>query len=383
MMPEHTAILSATIRFEPPLEEAPEEQLRRERGLSVILDDDRRARLDPDDPRSPGFARVLAELSRQRMPVYLEVDPETQAVNRLLIPHVAHVTGVTVSGGTLDVELDRSHARHSLRQEDPGARELEQQIRESHGTGSLVLLVEDEAHRVIDVRAFTPPPDWPMPPFPPPPPPEAPPERPGPWPLGQITLLLDELWHLACPLWWFDCVSQAKAQEVFAAMAATTCNPLTVPPPCIPFLYPDDGCWARAHEMCRLMINAGLSPRKVWIDHSAGHWLHVSTRNNPRCYVEWGWHVAPTLCVRGPAYWQWQMMVIDPSLFAAPVSLATWKGVQGDPGATLTHTGPEQFWHGGGTDPTYSASNQILAQYRLALQNRSNQLGPPPYVNCP
>ena len=382
MMPEHNAIVSTTIRFEPPLEEAPEEQLRGERGLSVVLDGDRRARLDPDDPRSPGFARVLAELSRQRMPVYLEVDPETEAVNRLLIPQVAHVTGVTASGGTLDVELDRSHTRHSLRQEDPGARELEQQIRESHETGGLVLLVEDEAHRVIDVRAFTPPPDWPMPPFPPSPPPEPPPLRPGPWPLRQITLLLDELWHLTCP-WWCDCVSQAKVQEAFAAMAATTCNPLTVPPPCIPFLYPDDGCWARAHEMCRLMINMGLSPRKVWIDHSAGHWLHVSTRNNPRCYVEWGWHVAPTLCVRGPTYWQWQTMVIDPSLFAAPVSLATWKGVQGDPGATLTHTGPEQFWPGGGTDPTYSASNYYLAQYRLALQNRSNQLGPPPYANCP
>jgi glutaminase-like protein len=383
MMPEHNAIVSATIRFEPPLEEAPEEQLRREQGLSVVLDGDRRARLDPGDPRSPGFARVLAELSRQRMPVYLEVDPETEAVNRLLIPHVAHVTGVTVSGGTLDVELDRSHARHTLRLENPGARELEQQIRESHETGSLILLVEDEAHRVIDVRAFTPPPDWPMPPFPPPPPPEPPLLQPPPWPLRQVPLILDKLRHLIWPWWWCYCASQDTAQKAFAAMAATTCNPLTVPPPCIPFLYPDDGCWARAHEMCRLMINMGLSPRKVWIDRSAGHQLHVSTKNNPQCYVEWYWHVAPTLCVRGPEFWQWQTMVIDPSLFDAPVPLATWKGVQGDPGATLTDTGPEQFWHGGGTDPMYSASNQILAQYRLTLQNRSNQLGPPPYPNCP
>ncbi len=61
----------------------------------------------------------------------------------------------------------------------------------------------------------------------------------------------------------------------------------------------------------------------------------------------------------------------------------TWKGVQGDPGATLTHTGADVFWHGGGTDPTYSQSNAILAQYRLALQNRANQFGPPPYANCP
>ena len=52
--------------------------------------------------------------------------------------------------------------------------------------------------------------------------------------------------------------------------------------------------------------------------------------------------------------------------------------MQGDPAATLTDTVADQFWHGGGTDPTYSASNQILVQYRLALLNRSNQLGPPP-----
>jgi hypothetical protein len=76
-------------------------------------------------------------------------------------------------------------------------------------------------------------------------------------------------------------------------------------------------------------------------------------------------------------------MVIDPSLFTTPVSEGTWKGVQGDPGATLTHTDASVFWHGGGTDPTYSSSNAILAQYRLALQARSIQVGPPPYANCP
>jgi hypothetical protein len=109
----------------------------------------------------------------------------------------------------------------------------------------------------------------------------------------------------------------------------------------------------------------------------------VNTRSNPQCYVEWYWHVAPTLCVRGPTFFRTRRMVLDPSLFTSPVPEATWKGLQGDPNATLTHTGADQFWHGGGTDPTYSASNAILAQYRLALQNRAVQIGPPPYANCP
>jgi Glutaminase len=135
--------------------------------------------------------------------------------------------------------------------------------------------------------------------------------------------------------------------------------------------------------MCRLMINMGPAPRKVWIDHSIGHWLHVNTRNNPNCFVEWGWHVAPTLCVRGPCLFQTQTMVIDPSLFTTPVTEATWKGVQNDSGATLTHTGADQFAHGGGTDPTYSGTNAVLTTYRLKLMNRSNLLGPPPYANYP
>src|SRR6202008_2347296 len=109
-------------------------------------------------------------------------------------------------------------------------------------------------------------------------------------------------------------VTPQRAGELFDLVSAQTCDPLTVPPPCIPFLYPDDGCWGRAHEMCRLMINMGLSPRKVWIDHSFGHFLHVNTKNNPQCFVEWGWHVAPTLCVRGPKFCPTQSMVIDPSL---------------------------------------------------------------------
>jgi len=123
--------------------------------------------LTANENGSAGFARVLDQLSKQQMPVYLEVDPDTDFVTRLLIPHVARVAALTSAGGTLDVELDRSHARHSVRPDDPDGAELERRLRESQAAGGLVILTEDEAHHVIDVRAFTPPSDWPMPPFPP------------------------------------------------------------------------------------------------------------------------------------------------------------------------------------------------------------------------
>ena len=119
--------------------------------------------------------------------------------------------------------------------------------------------------------------------------------------------------------------------------------------------------------MCRLMLLQGLKPQKVWIQG----WLTVATRNNPTCSVSWGWHVAPTLCIRGPGLFQRQDMVIDPSLFTTPVSKAQWKGVQGDPMATLTDTDASVFhlfYPPHATDPTYALTNGVLAKYRLELR---------------
>jgi hypothetical protein len=378
-MPNPNAIVSRRIRLEIPPESSALEAVRAEGGLSVELDDGRRARLDPENRMTPGFAQVLDGLSKLEQPVYLEVDPESSAITRLLIPLVAHVIAVREVEGGYDVELDLSHARHMLRRDRADFAELEKAAREALESQTPVILTEDDAHDIIDIIFFRPGPEdgrLILPPF------KVRPGKPN-----ALWLLLCWIWYWPIwPWWWwwgYRCISSAHAQQVFDAMSATTCNPLTVPPPCIPFLYPDDGCWARAHEMARLMIAMGLVPRKVWIQGS----LHTPTRNNSFCFVNWGWHVAPTLCVRRRRRWYWfwwtQRMVIDPSLFTTPVTESTWKGVQGDPNATLTHTDASDYlW--GQTDPTYALTNNRLAYYRLQLQNRSNlPAGPPPYANCP
>lgn len=378
-MAKPNAVVSQLIRLEPPLDRAPAELLRAERGLSVELDGGRRARLDPANPLSPGFAQLLDSLSKQRRPVYLEIDPATSAVTRLLIPHVTRIVEVReVEPGLLNVELVPSQARHLLRSDLPEFAALEKQARDAVGSGNPVIVTEDDAHNIIDIRFFQPAPEGPQVPIPQKYPPRTP------LPRSWVRDLLAWFWYWPWwPWWWwrwFHCLPMTKAQQVFDAMKATSCNPLTIPPPCIPFLYPDDGCWARAHEMCRLMINMGLSPRKVWIQGN----LHVATRNNPYCFVDWGWHVAPTLCVRGPWFFLTQKMVIDPSLFDMPVSEATWKGVQDDVNATLTPTDASIYYLWGMvTDPAYVETNSYLAYYRLQLQNRSIAQGPPPYANCP
>jgi hypothetical protein len=373
-MPNPNAIVSRVIRFEPALDRAPVEMLHAERGLSVELEGGQHAQLDRSNPRSVGFIQILDGLRKQRLPVYLEMDPATSAITRLLIPHVSRVKGVRpIDEGVLGVELERSHARHVLRRAQPDFADMEKQLREAMASRTPVIVTEDDAHNIIDVRTYRTGPEEPPLPFPEPglPPPK-------PWLPQWLLDLLKVVWYWRWwPWWWWHCISQTRAQQVFDAMNTTSCDALTVPPPCIPFLYPDDGCWARAHEMCRLMVNMDLSPKKVWIQGS----LYVSTKNNPNCHVWWGWHVAPTLCVRGPKLFQTQDMVIDPSLFTTPVTKATWKGVQGDPNATLTATDASDYlW--GLTDPNYTETNYYLAYYRLQLQNRALQFGPPPY-NCP
>lgn len=371
-MEKTNVIVSTVLRFNPPLDRPVAELLRAERGVSVELEGGRLVRLDPDNPRSPGLAKILDGMLRLRAPVYVELDPGSTVVSRVFIPHVTRVTRIRpIDRGVLGIELDLSQGRHVLRQSVPDFGELEQQLRLALKSRAPMVITENDDHEIIDAREYAPGPEGLPFPFPPLPRPEI---------VARIPCIL-WIWRWPCwPWWWFRCVSPAKAQETFDAMSATSCDPLTVPPPCIPFLYPDDGCWGRAHEMARLMIARGLNPKKVWIEGG----LYVSTRNNPNCGVWWGWHVAPTLCVRGPGFCQHRDMVIDPSLFTTPVTKETWKDIQNDPSATLTMSSASIFYLWGSmTDPTYVQTNQVLATYRLRLQNRSLQIGPPPYANCP
>ncbi|HVH31926.1 MAG TPA: protein-glutamine glutaminase family protein, partial [bacterium] len=262
--------------------------------------------------------------------------------------------------------LEISHARHVLKRANPEFDALLRALRDAQAQNAWLIVTETDDHEIIDVRPSAQPPE--------------PREARRRSVLGDLWRWLK--WLLRCLS--YRCVKPHKAEQMFNLVSAQSCDPTTVPPPCIPFLYPDDGCWARAHEMCRLMIAAGVTPRKVWIFGS----LYVPTRNNPACHVGWGWHVAPTLCIRHRFFGPSEENVIDPSLFPAPVSTLTWKGVQGDPNAQLKHTDASVYFHPSlpflpKTDPTYTQTAQDLSFYRLLLKNRSLQFGPPPYANCP
>jgi hypothetical protein len=347
---------------------------------AVVLDGERRVQLDPQDERTPGYLEVFRELRDQRRPVYVELDPDTGALARVLLPLPTRVVQIAERDGELLVELAGSHAIHRVDLGRDDADELVALLR-GGGKSGWLLVTDDEAHQVIDVVEFTPGPEGPdVPPFP---------KTLEPRPL--VLPWWPRWWgwfrRWFCWFCWWRCPSMATAQSIFDQLGATSCPPLTTPAPCIPFMYPDDGCWARAHEMCRLMLNMGRHPRKVWIRQGPQGPLVAQTKNNPFCQVVWGWHVAPTLCVRTGSKWWWpfytERMVMDPSMFTTPVSTATWQAACTDPSSTLQDTVADQYWPSGGTDPTYSSTNADLATYRTALRNRSlSSYGPPPYSNC-
>ena len=132
----------------------------------------------------------------------------------------------------------------------------------------------------------------------------------------------------------------SKAKEIFDFCAALSCHlpgPYAVTP-CIPFQYVRDGCYARAHQMRRIITGRyGYCCEKVFSFANQGNdSLAVIAGKWGGCCVTWWYHVAPLVRVRlklrGPFSKKGisltLAMVIDPSMFDKPVLLSTWLGAQ-------------------------------------------------------
>lgn len=325
---------------------------------SVSFQSGQSAFLDRANPRSQVWAEVLESTQQTNLPVYIEVNPTTNVITQLLIPLVVQVQSLTpnAAGDEIEVELVISHARHYLRRSTPDFQDLLATLQSALEQGTTVAVTElPTDHSIIDVR-------------------------PLPGTMAQPTLLPPPFEQIAPAV---AAVSPQQAQQMFNLVNAKICCPASATAPCIPFLYPDDGCWGRAHEMCRLMVAAGVQPEKVWIYGN----LRVATSNNPRCEVRWGWHVAPTLLVTTGT--GTEVQVVDPSLFPGPVSKTSWASVQGDASARLEPSSAAVFYRSEGgrivdyDDAAYTKTNQVLNTYRNQLRLRSvGSDGPPPYIQC-
>ena len=129
-------------------------------------------------------------------------------------------------------------------------------------------------------------------------------------------------------------LSEAEAQAWFDKFRADSS---------IPWNYPNDCCYNRAHVMCQQLQAAGVPCGKAWNYAPASGPLRVPTANDPDGYVEWGYHVAPTVPVRG-ADGVVRDMVIDPSIASGPITPEQWRQMQSRPDSTLLQTGPEPYY---------------------------------------
>lgn len=319
--------------------------------------------LDPDAPETPHYAQMLGMLQHAGMPVYLQTNAETERVERLLIPRVLEVRDVASEAGTdtVEVQLHPSHARHFVRTTNPDHERILAALGEAQRDGRRLLITEDpDTPEIIDVRPANTPLAAPV--------------------VDQARESPPPTVSAVTP------VSAARAQQMFDLAAQQTCPTNASVLSCIPFLYPEDGCWARAHEMCRLFIMNGVTPMKVWLYGQ----LRVATKNSPACAVQWRYHVAPLLAVTtGFGSEQW---VIDPALFASPVPLNQWIAVQQTsvPPSTQETTDAAVYFpktlvgSADEYDPLYLRTNADLVHFRLTFANRCLIEHPPgPPYNCP
>jgi hypothetical protein len=313
--------------------------------------------LDMKNPRAVHWARRIDKLQRKNEPVYSEIDDETGVIINIRVPRRFKIERINQDeNGNLSVRLKPSSARHLLLRSNPEFETMRASL-EAAQAGNLELLITEtrDEHEIIDIRK--------------------PDVSTGGGPASGPSPIDDPP------------VSEARATQVFNNMNGQSCSPCSPTSDCIPFLYPDDGCWIRAHIMCHLMraggpdpaTNPPEDPEKVWIDFAG--YPSIPTANHPDCAVNWGWHVAPTLQVNVAG--GVEKRVIDPSMTHVPVSITDWRDLQ-DSTAHLDE-GPWTDFnsYGDNNGSSYNLDQSIhhpfLDYCRDELEDRCEDFGPPPY----
>jgi hypothetical protein len=328
---------------------------------ALLLENGKSHALEKSNPLYDSWSRFLTARNSSGDPVYVESDPDTRLVRRVLAPIERHVMSISprAENKRLAVAFHMAPSMFYLEEGHPRFADFIGDLVEGLRSGTPLLVTTDPTtHAILDVRGVRG---------------GAPPQR-----LFESVISEEEsldVFHKLADFLTNGISGDAAAAE-FGKLAGQ---------PQIPFDYPDDCCYARAHEMCRIMRADGIQPRKVW---NYGHnWpremnLRVETKNHPDGYVRWLYHVAPIVAVqsdRGAAV----DMVMDPALFNRPVPVNEWVTIQQDKTSLHEITADIYFYRTPGNknvlydvDASHpfdmTNTNQSLATHRYYRDLRKN-----------
>jgi hypothetical protein len=267
--------------------------------------------------------------------------------------------------GDAYVLFQPSHAYHYLRRNTPRFDQLISQLRDARVQRRFVAVTENDRHEILDVRGTH-----------------------------------ESRFAIGEPLTWADLevsldlsdlktglteVTPDQANDLFHSMQAR--GKIGAPTEdWIPFVYPDDGCDARAHRMCELMATEhNVRAAKVWL-YAKKPPLKVPTCNSVDCQVLWDYHVAPVVKVQVGS--TTAPHVIDPSVGPArPLMVSEWidevNGPSNDPTIHAFTSSAAYERPLGGTarhDKSFSLTPDDLVDYQEALIcNIKKFKKPPPY----
>lgn len=325
------------------------------------------ALIDNSQPYAKVWLEILEERRQHGDLVFLEISDESRQVLRFLLPFRDRVAALFGGKEEVLIALEMFEAIRHLNRSHPRFSHFYELLEAARAQRAPVIITDDpETHEIVDVRLA---------------PPVAEGER---GPKSDAAAIAPAA--TAPPE-----ISMDLAVEMFQTVSAQTCYPLTPTDSCNPFLYPDEGCWVRAHQMKRVIEQkTGI---QVWKSWNYGGFatevlpLKLKTRNHPNCLVKWKYHVAPLVTVTGYGF-----CVLDPSIFSHIVTQKAWKDVQQYDKSILVNTvgdvfnreftresDPEKITY----DPSYLLTDGYLRYFRDKLKLRSAEKGPPPYSHCP
>lgn len=260
------------------------------RGL-IELQDGTRFGLDPTDPNADVFRRLVEASRELERPLFVELRRDDEGVARsLLLSKRRHIMEIGEERERMvPIRFEISHAQTFIDLDSPAGGELLARAREA----AFRHLAVDFVMRAVNAE------------------------------IASLEIVKEHAVHLfneaVAPL--APPKKGTKDSPLSRAELATAygiCADLKY----IPFAYPGDCCAYRAWEMRRVLNEGGIECGKLFLYPAKNNALKVATDNHPDGHVCWTYHVAPVVHVKNGN--TTEPHVIDPSLFAEPVTKQQW-----------------------------------------------------------